>query len=139
MKNVPDNSLRQRKKQNVNKILIIEDDPDHVFILEQIFEELGYEYKIYDQVLDIHAIVNEFEPDLVLLDYLLPRINGGELCSQLKKENDTKEIPVVIYSAVPKVFLSLGDYGCDLFIPKPFDFDDFISKINTLIRIHSLS
>lgn len=139
MKNVPNNSIRQKRKQNVNKILVIENDPDHVFILEQLFAEQGYEYKIYDQVPDIHAIVKEFEPDLVLLDYILPRINGGELCSQLKRENDTKEIPVVIYSAAPKAFLSLGDYGCDLFIPKPFDFDEFISKISRLINIHSLS
>lgn len=137
MKNVP-NSITQRRKQSASKILVIEDDPDHIFLLEQIFEEQGYEYRIYNEVPDIHSIVREFEPNLVLLDYMLPCINGGELCSQLKKENDTKEIPVVIYSAAPKAFLSLGDYGCDLFIPKPYDFDDFISKISKLIRMHSL-
>lgn len=75
----------------------------------------------------------DFKPDLVLLDYLLPGINGGELCGQIKRHQAFSKIPVIIYSAYPKVLTSLGDYGCDLFLPKPFDLDELAKHIETLL------
>ena len=123
----------KRTKTSAYKILVVENDQSLIDILEEVFEEEGYRYTIFNDVLDILPLVDEYQPDLVLLDFVLPRINGGELCSQLKGAPQTRDIPVIIYSAAPKAFLSLGDYGCDLFIPKPFDLDELVQKINSLL------
>lgn len=122
------------QKQHTKKILLVENDPDLNYILGEIFKDVGYEYVIYTGLMDIISEVQEQRPDLILLDYILPHVNGGELCSQLKHEVKTSCLPVIIFSASPKAFLSLGDYGCDLFIPKPFDIDDLIVQIDSLIE-----
>ena len=82
---------------------------------------------------DICTLAMEFKPNVIILDYFLQHTNGGELCSLLKSKVQTQGIPVIIYSAVTKDFLPLGDCGCDLFIPKPFDLDELIEKIDDFI------
>jgi DNA-binding response OmpR family regulator len=123
----------KKTKTSTYRILVVENDQDLVSILQEVFKEEGYQYAIFSDVIDILPLATEYQPDLVLLDYVLPRINGGELCSQLKSVVETQDIPVIIYSAAPKAFLSLGDYGCDLFMPKPFDLDELVQKINFLL------
>lgn len=114
------------------KILIIEDDDGIRHVLTEIFHQNGYAVKSCINTLDIAVEVVDFNPDLVLLDYLLPEINGGDLCSQLKRNTLYQSIPVILLSAYDKVFLSLGSYGCDLFIPKPFDISYLLSCVKNL-------
>ena len=73
-------------------------------------------------------LYKEFNPDLVLVEFLLPGINGGEICYQLKNLNNY--VPVIIMSTHKKVFRSLGTYGCDDFIEKPFSLADLLNCID---------
>jgi CheY-like chemotaxis protein len=122
------------KELKPKSILIIENDESVLEVLQEIFENEGYETRCYGQVEDIFTLVNDYKPDLVLLDYILPGINGGELCAQLKKDPETSHIPVVICSAYPQVMLSLGSYGCNAFIPKPFGLSDLVTQIEDCIK-----
>ncbi|WP_285057499.1 response regulator [Pedobacter ginsengisoli] len=115
-------------------ILIIENDESVLELLQEIFKNEGYETHCYRQADDIFKLVDDFKPDLVLLDYILPGINGGELCAQLKKDPETRHIPVVICSAYPQVMLSLGSYGCNAFIAKPFELTDMVAQIEDCIK-----
>ena len=115
------------------KILIIEDDPSLAEILVDFFRSTGYARRSFSSTENILELVEQFNPDLVLLDYLLPKVNGGELCRQIKRHEETKHIPVIIYSAFPKVMLSLGNYGCDAFVSKPFDLNDLVDQIEILL------
>ena len=117
-------------------ILVVEDDLSLREILTEVFKYEGYRFEFSTGIDDITSLVADFKPDVVLLDYLLPKINGGELCCQLKSHMEFSHIPVIIYSAFSKVFLSLGDYGCDFFIEKPFDLDYLLKKINQISRIY---
>jgi DNA-binding response OmpR family regulator len=116
------------------KILVVENDTALIEILEELFKENNWDFRIMKDVMDIKSTVKEFKPDLVILDYLLPLVNGGELCSQIKQDPQTKNIPVLLYSAYSKVLLSIGDYGCDVFIPKPFELDMLLEQINKLLK-----
>lgn len=118
----------------VPRILIVENDLALAKMLSELFSFYGYDYKIYHDAEEILPLVKSFNPDLVLLDFLLSLVNGGELCSQIKKNKETKHLPVIIYSAFPKVMMSLGDYGCDEFIAKPFDLDYLMKKIEKLLN-----
>jgi two-component system response regulator VicR len=121
--------LQKMKELAPKRILIIENDKGLMDLLYEIFKEEGFVVQCEQDVEDIFPIVREFSPDVVLMDYLLPGINGGELCAQLKREASTKHIPVVICSAYPQVLLSLGSYGCNAFIAKPFEVGDMIAEV----------
>jgi len=131
-KNIPGNRTRTGFK--ITKILVVEDDNNLIEILEILFNEAGYQMKALNSVKKIIPIVEDFQPDLVLLDCLLPESNGGEFCRQIKLNEATCLIPVIIFSAYPKVLLSLGDYGCDAFIAKPFDLDVLLFHIEKCLE-----
>lgn len=120
--------------KELKSILIVENDESLMQLLEEVFEDAGYRTHCFQHIDDIFLLVEEFKPDVILLDYLLPGINGGELCAQLKRDPATKKIPVVICSAYPQVLLSLGSYGCNAFIAKPFDIADIIGQVESCIR-----
>lgn len=117
-----------------NSILIVENDEKLVEILVELLPQYGYKLKVISEAYDIRPIVKEFKPNLVLLDFLLPGVNGGELCLQLKRSEQYLHIPVIIFSAFPKVLLSLGDYRCNAFIAKPFDLEVLLSQIDACIK-----
>jgi two-component system phosphate regulon response regulator PhoB len=111
------------------KILVIEDDSSLCELLAELFNEEGYHYKICEDADQIFFWVEQFNPDVILLDYMLPSTNGGEVCMQLKCNEKTKQIPVIIYSAVNKELLPLDEYKCDSFVAKPFDINDLVRTI----------
>lgn len=112
------------------RVLVVEDDPSLAEVLESLFETSGIDFKIYSDVDDIKSLVADVQPDIVLLDYLLPSTNGGNLCQLLKADQATSSVPVIIYSAISKTLLPIEEYRCDYFIEKPFDLDHLIQKIN---------
>lgn len=138
MENILKDRLIRCERQNPTKVLVVENDPDLRYILGEIFTDECYEFRIYSEMLDIVSSVMEFNPDVVLLDFRLPLTNGGELCMQLKGNEQTKSIPVIICSAASRTFLSVKDYGHDLFIPKPFDIETLITKISELVATKHL-
>ena len=115
-----------------NKILIIDDDPAILDVLTECFTEEGYEVKGITHVDDIYELIDTFQPNAVITDYILNGINGGEFCTQIKMAY--QNLPVVILSAYPKVMLSLGTYNSDLFVAKPFDVFELVKQVNALVR-----
>jgi DNA-binding response OmpR family regulator len=114
------------------KILIIDDDADLLELLQDFLQSTGFEVKTNKSSGGIFETITQYQPDLIILDYLLDGINGGELCHQVKT---TTHIPVILYSAYSRVLLSLGTYGCDQFIPKPFDLDFLLESVRRLSGI----
>lgn len=114
-----------------NKILIIDDDSAILDVLTECFTDEGYDVKAVTHVDDIFDLIDAFQPSVVLTDYILSGINGGEFCTQIKMAY--QNLPVVILSAYPKVMLSLGTYNCDLFVPKPFDVFKLVREVNGLV------
>ncbi|WP_461790984.1 response regulator [Pedobacter sp.] len=117
------------------KVLVIESDVDLRHILSELFDLEGYEFKIYEKSVDIVNLVSTYQPDVVLLDYRLPLVNGGELCDRLKHDRKTNGIPVIIYSASPASALPKLSIDYDAFIAKPFDLNELLSSIENLVRL----
>lgn len=111
------------------RILIIEDDASLCEVLAEIFNNEQYVFQFYEDTADIFELVDSFKPDIILLDYLLPSTNGGEICTQLKDNRDTRQIPVIIYSALSKKLLPIEEYHCDSFLEKPFDLSVLLNQI----------
>ena len=114
----------------IGKVLIIDDEESILEVLTVCFVEEDFEVKTSLSVNSIVDLINDFDPDVVIVDYLLRGLNGGELCHEIKMFNPS--LPVVIISAYPKHTLSLARYNCDLFIAKPFDIFDFVDQVKLL-------
>jgi len=114
------------------RILILDDDKDVLDVMEEALMYEGFDVRTITATDNIFPLLEQYQPDILLIDYLLGGINGGEICSQIKKNSQTSSLPVVILSAYPRVINSLGHYHCNKFIPKPFDLDELIGEINQL-------
>src|SRR5271156_2063934 len=118
-----------------HRILIIEDNADTRRFLEAM---LGKEFEILtaeNGVIGIDFARNK-TPDLILLDIMLPILSGYDACSLLKKDERTKQIPIIFLSAknsVPDITQGLGT-GADDYIPKPFDYKELLARIRVRLR-----
>ena len=117
----------------MKKVLLLDNDEGVLDVMQEALSYEGFQIKAIDSTDNIFPVIDGFDPDLIILDYILSGVNGGEICHQIKANPKTTDLPVIIMSAYPRVIRSLGYYGCDDFIAKPFDLDDIVERIKNLI------
>lgn len=115
------------------KILIADDDDAIVDALEIMFNLEDFEVKSTKDGEAIYKIKEEY-PDIVLLDIWMSGMDGRDICKYLKKNSETKQIPVIMISASKDVEKSAKDAGADDFVAKPFDIDDLLAKVKKLLK-----
>jgi DNA-binding response OmpR family regulator len=116
------------------RILMIEDDVYFLEVMQYFLQMEKYQFTGMTQADDIIPLVRSTKPDLVVLDYLLPYTNGGELCCRLHGCRDLKHLPIVLISAYPQKQLPLNNVPFSIFIPKPFDLWYLLSCMKKLLR-----
>lgn len=122
-------------KDDGKKILIVDDDPDIGTMLKMMLEFKNYASVITDRADKAKEILSN-DPGsirLILMDMLLSGVNGVDVCTALKKNPVTANIPVIMISAHPSAREMCIDAGADDFISKPFDMQDILSRIENLI------
>jgi len=118
------------------KILIVEDERDIVQAVEYNLKKEGFDTaKAYDGIQGL-KLASESAPDLILLDLMLPGIDGLELCRRIKKEPKTENIPVIMLTAksgeTDKV---VGlEMGADDYITKPFSMRELVARIKSILK-----
>lgn len=119
----------------MKKLLIIDDNRDILELLTLLFDLEGYEVKALDNGHKLAHTVKEYNPDVILLDVMLGEFDGRELCSEIKKSQDTSHIPIVMISGThnQKSF-SEKDCDADDFVEKPFDIDDLINSVKRQVN-----
>ena len=115
------------------KILILDDNEDILEMIKIALEDEGHEVECMINTNDIYKTISHTKPDLLIVDYILPGINGGELCHQVKTNPKTEHIPVIMVSGHQRVLQSLGTYGADVFIAKPFSLEDIVNNVNNCL------
>ena len=118
------------------RILLIEDEEDIAALLKLQAEYYGYQLHVeVDGINGFNAVVRE-QPDLVILDVMLPGQNGFDVCRKIKSHQDTKNIPIVILSAkIEELNVVLGlELGADDYISKPFSPKILFSKVKAIMR-----
>lgn len=120
------------------KILIIDDDIDALRILQKILTKENHEVEILSQWHDAFTLVKTFQPQVILLDILLSGIDGRHISKQLKSNDQTRNIPVILITANPDIAKNIGTSGADDFLEKPFTKDELISKIEKLVQHYTI-
>lgn len=110
-------------------ILIIDSDADARCSLENMLAGRGYWVTALPDVRNIAETICECKPDLIIIEYLLHGINGGEICAQIKRDASFSHFPVLLTSNRPQVLQSLGTYGCNEVIVKPFSKEHILHRV----------
>lgn len=116
----------------MKKVLILDNDHGILEVMREALNYEGYDVKTIADCESIFPHIDEYQPDLLLIDYILNGVNGGEICHQVKLNKRTSSIPVIMMSAYPRIIESLGNYGCNAFVAKPFDLHDLMFRIAQL-------
>jgi len=118
------------------RILIADDEPNIVAALEYLLQQGGYEVLIARNGDEALALLEDQIPDLVLLDVMMPRKSGYEICSRIRQRPEWRHIKVIMLSAKGRdaeVNKGLA-MGADLYVTKPFSTRELMAKINGLLE-----
>lgn len=118
------------------KILVVDDDPNICDLLRFFFENEGYEVRTANDGAEGISYFRMYEPDLVLLDIMLPKKDGWQVCREIR---ETSSKPVIMITAKGEVFDKvLGlELGADDFVVKPFDMKELSARIKAVLRRYS--
>lgn len=111
------------------KILVVDDDPAILDAMEIALTLKDYEVETTSKGEETFSKIESFHPDLVFLDVYLSGMDGRDICKQLKTNNNTKEIPVIMFSANKSMKEVFKESHADDFIGKPFNMDELYQKI----------
>jgi CheY-like chemotaxis protein len=123
-----------------NKVLIVDDTETMRLAEQMMLAGEGYEIDVADDGVEALSKIAQSRPDLVLLDIMMPRMDGIECCRRIKADDRMKDIKVVMvttkseYERVKEAFAA----GCDDYVTKPIDKNELISKLRDLMKFVSL-
>ena len=123
-----------------NKILIVDDEPFNLDLLEQELSDQGYVIEKANDGTEALAKVPSFQPDLILLDYMMPKMNGLEVLKRLRGDDQHKGIPVILLTAKATQEDKVRglDAGADDYVIKPFDSIELLARVRAMMRIKEM-
>jgi two-component system OmpR family response regulator len=131
---IPTDALESGKR----KILIVDDDRELVELLTDSFERDGrFEIRTANNGFDAGMLVKEFRPDLVVLDVMLPDINGKEVCQRVRKDESLESVKIICISGMVEQdkIAELKVAGANDFMHKPFNVDRLLDRACDLLEI----
>jgi DNA-binding response OmpR family regulator len=118
------------------RILILDDDQDILDVVSYLLTDSGYDVQTLSTGEQIVTVIQQFNPDLVLMDVMLADMDGRLICKDLKADGITNHIPVILISGTHDLAQSLHQLGApNDFIPKPFDIDVLLRKVKEQLQL----
>jgi CheY-like chemotaxis protein len=123
------------EKSSAKTIIVVDDNPDIVNIVKTILEGKGYNVMCAYSGAELFTKLKEKKPDLIILDIMMPEMDGLEVLTRLKGVPDTASLPVILLTAKVQYEDVLGGYklGADYYITKPFTSTQLTNGINLLL------
>ena len=134
---IPTDALESGKR----KVLIVDDDVELVELLKDVFDrDSRFEIRTANNGFDAGMQVKEFKPDLMVLDVMLPDINGKEVCQRVRSDKKMDEVKIICISGMVEQdkISELTDAGADDFMNKPFTVDSLLERACELLEIASV-
>jgi len=130
---IPLNSLDSGKF----RILVVDDDPEIVELITDVLERDGrFEVRVASSGYDAGVLTQEYRPQLIILDYMLPDVNGNVVCKTIRDNPELEHMKIIIVSGVVEKdeIDRLMKVGADAFMHKPFSIDDLVGKMVELLN-----
>jgi len=135
---IPTDALESGKR----KALIVDDDEELVELIVDALEADGrFETRVANNGFDAGMMVKEYHPDIIVLDVMLPDINGKEVCTRVRSDSTLDDVRIICISGMVEQdkIQDLKDSGADQFLQKPFEVDQLIERICRLLDIEQLT
>lgn len=123
----------------MRRILVVDDEPHIAKLVKNILTADKYEVDEVNTAAGAMDLVNEKKYDMIVLDIMMPNMNGYEFCESLREKPETYDIPVIFLTAKHAVSdkIEAIHVGADDYITKPFNPDELLLKVNTLMAEHT--
>lgn len=131
---IPTDALESGKR----KVLIVDDDEELVELLSDVFDKEGrFDVRTANNGFDAGMLVREFRPDLVVLDVMLPDINGKEVCQRIRSDDTLEAVKIICISGMVEQdkIAELKEAGANDFMHKPFNVDRLLDRACDLLEI----
>jgi excisionase family DNA binding protein len=131
---IPTDALESGKR----KVLLVDDDPDLVGLMHKFLEEDGrFEVRIASNGFDAGMMVKDYHPDIIVLDVMLPDINGKEVCQRVRSDASLEDVRILCISGMveEEKIQELRLAGADDFLHKPFEIDFLVDRMCSLLQI----
>lgn len=125
-------------KEGKNKVVVIDDEPKILKMIKTILSaEEDMEVTVTDNGFEAGFIISRWMPDIILLDFLMPNIDGFEVCKRLRADEKTKDIPIIAITVLkqPEDLKRMYRAGITDHLPKPFRAEDLIEKIRSHLSV----
>ena len=135
---IPTDALETGKR----KVLVVDDDPDLVDLIIAVLDGDGrFETKVANNGFEAGMMVKEYHPDLIVLDVMLPDINGKEVCVRVRGDGSLENVKIICISGMVErdKIRELKDAGANDFLQKPFDTDVLIDRMCRLLEVESIA
>ena len=133
---IPTDALESGKR----KVLLVDDEPEIVELIDRALQEDGrFEVRIAANGFDAGMMVKEYRPDLIILDVMLPDINGKEVCHRVRSDNTLEDVRILCISGMVEEdkIADLKTAGANDFLHKPFEVDALIERMCRLLDIET--
>ena len=133
---IPTDALESGKR----KVLVVDDDKDLVDLIVDVLEKDGrFETRTVNNGFDAGMMVKEYRPDIIVLDVMLPDINGKEVCLRVRSDSSLESVKIVCISGMVEEdrIEELREAGANDFLPKPFDIDTLIERMCQQLEIET--
>jgi two-component system, sensor histidine kinase and response regulator len=127
--------------QDIPNILIVDDIPANLKVLSDMLKEEGYKVRPVPNGMLALQVAEREKPDLILLDIMMPEMDGYEVCRRLKANEELREIPIIFISALNETndVVKALKYGGVDYITKPFRSEEVIARVSTHVKLHRQS
>jgi len=124
-----------------SKILIADDNPTNIELLEVYLSEIDCEIAAAVDGRDTLEKVRAFQPDLILLDIMMPKLSGFEVCKRIKKDPATRDIMILMVTALnePGDIERAVMVGCDDFLSKPIDKIALLKRVQNMLKLRHVT
>lgn len=134
---IPTEALESGKR----KVLIVDDDEDLVLMMKEVFEQDGrFDIRTANNGFGAGMLVKEFRPDIVILDVMLPDINGKEVCVRVRNDTNLDDVKIICISGMVEQdkVADLKAAGANQFMQKPFTVDKLLAQACELLSLESV-
>lgn len=118
----------------MDKILVVDDDVDILTLVKMTLSMHGFDVEILSRWEKIDYAIQDFVPDLILLDVSLGGADGREVCRRIKTTKETQHIPVILFSANFEMEKSIDNCHAQAFIAKPYELTHFLNTIKANLK-----
>lgn len=123
------------KNNNVNRILIVDDEPDVTELLKYKLEHDGHVCQVVNNPLSFISVAREFNPNLIILDIMMPELNGLQLCKMVRSDPNMNTIPIIFLTARGEVEDRIKglESGGDDYMAKPFNTKELLLRVGNIL------